>query len=94
MVRDKGRLQVVGVREDFDETLNRGVSTCSGHEYNEMGCSCLLSAYHRQMSCSEDLTYKSNNCATYNHYCTTKPAGKREKHCCKAVLCFLERLGC
>ncbi|KAL5255196.1 hypothetical protein ACHWQZ_G014585 [Mnemiopsis leidyi] len=77
-------------RYDTDRIL----FSCSGYNFNEMSCSCLTSAYKFQLNCSADTKYNSI-CATYNHHCITKSSGKkRESMCCKAVLCYLDKLGC
>jgi len=82
----------IPIREtEFD---NGRVMSCSGKEINEMGCSCLADFYNAN-GCSSNLSYDPGSCVTYNHHCKhLKDGKKKEKTCCRAALCYINKHGC
>ncbi|XP_063682409.1 plasminogen-like [Bolinopsis microptera] len=71
-----------------------GTTTCSGVDINGMGCSCLAN-YYNMRDCGSGLSYDPQRCATYNHHCLKLKSGKKkEKTCCRAILCFGNKLNC
>jgi len=69
-------------------------STCSGAEINELDCSCLADLYNIR-ECSSSLSYNTSSCVTYNHHCKQlKDGKKKEKTCCRAIMCYINKYNC
>ncbi|XP_063681441.1 uncharacterized protein LOC134816504 isoform X2 [Bolinopsis microptera] len=89
-------LLMIPIREtEFETDLAEGrVMSCSGKEINEMGCSCLADLYNVN-GCASNLSYDTGSCVTYNHHCKQlKDGKKKEKTCCRAIMCYINKYNC
>ncbi|KAL5252157.1 hypothetical protein ACHWQZ_G015076 [Mnemiopsis leidyi] len=73
------------------------LTSCSGFGLRDMQCHCLFASYNVQCASSgEFLELGSKNCLHYETYCAMEslPLHRRNKNCCRALLCHMERKNC
>jgi len=76
--------------QDLEVIVDRAITTCSGFDLYQMPCNCYADLWNIR-KCKPNSNLNKANCISWETSCNNTGKNKR---CCAAIECYMEKRGC